>query len=636
VAFCVTGLSLQDAYWAFEDTGRIDHNNGHAMIDFGGQWVMGRMLVEGRGRDLYHRNVQRNLVHRWFPPDDENPDKPTNDAEQLMDWFMGQDTDTVAAESFGAIVLLSEALPQADPMVLNGLLSRAALEQVWQPPPAYGAASTVAPLAAADPLGAAALAVHAQQSWPDDRPRRVATVVVGGPLYPPINSLYFFPMGLMQPRDAYRLNQLANLLLAFLAGLGLRQLARGRVWWPLAAAWVIAFPGFKGTVSLGQNSALTLTIIVWGWLLIARGRPGWGGVVWGLLAFKPVWALAIFLVPLLTQRWRVCLTMIGTGVALALATLPFLGGLPDGVRVWKEWLQVGAEATRFYNIDENWIFLSRDLLSIPRRWMYSFEGPTWSRDPGLLAPAVVGWVFLVLVLELTVRLAVLRPSQARAATGPPAAFLFLAAWLTCFHFMYYDMVLAALPVFLLLTEPARFLRPKLLAIRPLSEAELGAGPATYYGPWVAEDWPPELPSLTARPGNMWVLNSLTLTLIAALFFVEHGLRNIAFKIAASGTFEISWPVGRMWEFRDPHLFATTFKGTPLDTFCLLALWLWCGWLWLWMPREAQRSGLNRAFGRGRVGENGPVHAAEFVELGADVGRPHERLADEHGSHPGGL
>ena len=27
-----------------------------------------------------------------------------------------------------------------------------------------------------------------------------------------------------------------------------------------------------------------------------------GGLVWGLLAFKPVWALAFFFVPLLTAR----------------------------------------------------------------------------------------------------------------------------------------------------------------------------------------------------------------------------------------------------------------------------------------------------------------------------------------------
>ncbi|MFM8274396.1 MAG: hypothetical protein ACKODX_18990, partial [Gemmata sp.] len=34
---------------------RADGNGGHAQIDFGGQWVMGRMLVTGNGRHLYHR-----------------------------------------------------------------------------------------------------------------------------------------------------------------------------------------------------------------------------------------------------------------------------------------------------------------------------------------------------------------------------------------------------------------------------------------------------------------------------------------------------------------------------------------------------------------------------------------------------
>jgi arabinofuranan 3-O-arabinosyltransferase len=54
-------------------------------------------------------------------------------------------------------------------------------------------------------------------------------------------------------------------------------------------------------------------------------------VVWGLLAFKPVWALAFFLVPLVTRRWRTCLAMAGTGAALALTTVPFVG--------WQCWLE---------------------------------------------------------------------------------------------------------------------------------------------------------------------------------------------------------------------------------------------------------------------------------------------------------
>ena len=41
--------------------------------------------------------------------------------------------------------------------------------------------------------------------------------------------------------------------------------------------------------------------------------------------------------------------------------------------------------------------------------------------------------------------------------GPAAAFLLLGAWLSCWHFMYYDVLLAALPVCLLFTDPRRYL-----------------------------------------------------------------------------------------------------------------------------------------------------------------------------------
>jgi arabinofuranan 3-O-arabinosyltransferase len=45
-----------------EERRRADGNAGHTQIDFGGQWVMGRMLVKGHGRELYHRQRQWEVV----------------------------------------------------------------------------------------------------------------------------------------------------------------------------------------------------------------------------------------------------------------------------------------------------------------------------------------------------------------------------------------------------------------------------------------------------------------------------------------------------------------------------------------------------------------------------------------------
>ncbi len=232
VAVVTMGLVLLNAWVSFNNTPehpRNDGNAGHTSIDFGGQWLMGRMLVEGHGRDLYNRKIQREVLLRAYPVEDEEPvgnraKDFKDDADNLMTWFMGTD-------------------------------------------------------------------------GTDD-----ATASVGGPLYPPINALVYYPLALLQPRWGYRVSQLFHLVLALLAGLAVRQLSEGRFWWPVATTLILIYPGFRGSIVLGQNAALTLTILLWGWVLIAKDRPGWGGIIWGLLAFKPVWALAFFLVPLVTGR----------------------------------------------------------------------------------------------------------------------------------------------------------------------------------------------------------------------------------------------------------------------------------------------------------------------------------------------
>src|SRR5205823_41960 len=82
---------------------------------------------------------------------------------------------------------------------------------------------------------------------------------------------------------------------------------------PVAFVLVILSPGFRGADQLGQNAPISLAVAVWGWVLAARGRQTWAGVVWGLFAFKPTLGMSLFLVPLVTGRWRLCLSMVLTG-----------------------------------------------------------------------------------------------------------------------------------------------------------------------------------------------------------------------------------------------------------------------------------------------------------------------------------
>jgi arabinofuranan 3-O-arabinosyltransferase len=531
------GVALYTGWIAFNTDQRPDGNLGHTTIDFGGQYLMGRMLVTGNGRDLYNRGVQRTVLQVAYPDTVKDAREANTDSENLMSWVMGQDDSDV--------------------------------------PTAFGVVLT--PLAATDPLSLIALelARQSESRWTDEQvARKGGKRQVGGPLYPPINAFIYAPLALLQPQAAYRVNQVLNVVLLFLAGLGVSVITRRGVWWPMAAFTMLIFPGAAGSLNLGQNAAHTLTIIVWGWALASRGRPGWGGVVWGLLAFKPVWALALFLVPLLSRRWRMCGMMIATGAGLAVATLPFVGW-----HTWLEWLHVGKLAAQVYNTDENWIFLSRDLLGIPRRWMLNFASgairePTWypppregmgviwhalfgdkSMPPWLL-PSVVGWVLVAFVLEVTLRTALLRRRQARATVGPPAAFLFLGAWLVCYHFMYYDVLLAVLPVLLLWHDPGEFLRPIYLVLWVERGKLAGDDLGGYHGPRLMWDLPPPPPPLPVSYRHIWLLNRVVPNLTVLV-------------IATQAVF--------------PLLGLGTFFGPPWDTFCLMALWLWCFITWMRLP-----------------------------------------------------
>jgi hypothetical protein len=570
LALMVAEISLYAAWHSFDNVyvggHRNDGTGGHATIDFGGQYLMGRLLIEGHGGELYNRSSQRLVLTEIYPPADQDPKAERTDAENLMYWMMGSD-DPQAPQLVASCLapLAAHDGPGAAALV-------AAEWQEWRSERPETVGSYLAPLAADNPLGAAVLFGATHPETAADRLHHTATRRVGGPLYPPINAFLNAPLALLPARTAYRVQQVNNILLAFLAGLGFSVLSRRGIWWPVASLAIILFPGFMGTLNLGQNATLTLTILVWGWALIARGRPGWGGAVWGLLAFKPVWAMVFFLLLLLTRRWRTCLTMLAVGAALGLVTLPWVG-----VHSWLDWLHVGKEAALLYNTDRNWVFLSRDLLGVPRRWLLDFQDPV-AREPvrypdphgpsgwwyylcgprpipGWLVPTLAGWGLLLAVLEVTVRLAVLRRGQARAVVGPPAAFLLFGAWLCCYHFMYYDVLLTALPVLVLFTEPARYLEPVYLVVVPLGRA-FGARLNGYHEPRPAGGVVPRPPLLQPGYRNIWVFNRMFPTLALVLLLTQPLV---------------------------PVLGLGGYFGPPWDTFVIMAMWLWAGWLWLRTP-----------------------------------------------------
>jgi len=550
---CAIGFGYR-AYTIFDvptsagpDRARPDGNNGHAQIDFGGQYLMGRMIVTGNGRRLYHRQVQWQVARDSFRVSDESrlqqqeaglpskwrklgraDEEWQHDYVNLMSWCMGCDHEPDAEQKRlgGATALLF-----AQPLPANPLVA-VAYERA--------AANAVTP------------EVVAKLNEP----------VIGGPLYPPVHALMYAPLALIdRPQDAYRVFQLISIALIPLAALGVKVLTRGRVWWSVATVLIFVHPGTRGGLDLGQNPCVTLCIVVWGWVLASRGRDGAGGAAWGLLAFKPVWAAALFLVPLLTGRWRFALAMVGTGAVLGAATIPLVG-----IENWFNWLQIGREASELYKHNENWISLSRDLQGIPRRAMFDFTKPDENRNKPI--HDTLGWSLWAAVMVPTVLIYVLRADR-RRATGTGAAFLFLGAYLTCFHFMYYDALISFVAVAVLLAEPRRLFRAKAFAVNP-EPVELGA---------------PESRALAAPPpaprpfGARMVgyVNSFPLTVLVALFVMENWIAGL--EIEATVGMRIlaqPGPDGRA-PTAGPRVFGDTSVRYPIDTFLLIALWGWCGY-----------------------------------------------------------
>ncbi|MGH7171845.1 MAG: glycosyltransferase family 87 protein, partial [Gemmataceae bacterium] len=278
-----------EAWKSFNEAERGDGNAGHTTIDFGGQWLMGRMLVEGQGRHLYDRHYLRPVAHNGYPagveraeatksdakdPKAAKSDAAKSDADSLMDWLAGTDDS------------------EAPPVV----------------------ASFLAPLAAQNGLEESAVLANAQRTWTEERLAHVTAPWIGGSLYPPVHALYYAPLSLLRPPIAYRVIQGFILVLVLFAGWVIQRMTEGRVWWPVASVFLMMFPGFSGCITLGQNGMFTLTVVLVGWWQLMRGREVLAGLCWGLLAFKPVWAAAFFLVPLLTARRRMAVSMALAGL----------------------------------------------------------------------------------------------------------------------------------------------------------------------------------------------------------------------------------------------------------------------------------------------------------------------------------
>ncbi len=353
----------------------------------------------------------------------------------------------------------------------------------------------------------------------------LSKVVVEGPLYPPTAGLLYCPLANLPPQPAHAVAALLYVELAFLVGWLLRFITHGRLKAGEASLLVMLFPNFPVSVVLGQNSIITLTIITASWALLTRARDRGAtyceylaGLVWALLAYKPVFAVSLILVPIVLWRWRMLIGIVVGTLLFVGVTLPCL--LPpeerylwewnkttqhwdwalDRARInaaldpWWRWMEVGNHAADMYTNDRNWVWMSRDLASLPRRAMWDGEhfrahmryvlgiDRNWNIDLHQdvhaakdLAPICLGLLAVAGLTTISVCVAAARRRQKRQIADEDAssfanlqtaignrqyslardAFVHLGAIFTTYHFMHYDLLLCALPVALLIENAAQ-------------------------------------------------------------------------------------------------------------------------------------------------------------------------------------
>jgi len=251
--------------------------------------------------------------------------------------------------------------------------------------------------------------------------------------YPPFFLLIAAPLARLPYLPALVVWQILTLLL-YLAAMALLlrrsadpALARDRLW-PLLA---LGFTAVFVNLTHGHNGFLTAALFAAAIALLDE-RPLLSGMLFGLLAYKPQFALVIPLALIAAGRWRTVLAAAATVVALALAVTAVFGA-----GVWPAFL----ESTHFTRV----VVLEQGSTGFNK--IQSIFA--WARMWG--APVSLAYAAQALV-TLLVAFSLVRLWRSAAATGYKGAALCLAALLTTPYSLDYDLMLLAPAIALLAAE----------------------------------------------------------------------------------------------------------------------------------------------------------------------------------------
>lgn len=197
--------------------------------------------------------------------------------------------------------------------------------------------------------------------------------------YPPAIALLYAPFTALEFRWSFLLH---TLLMVGAVALSLHLLKPGFPWlrdhMPEAlAAALFFYPLMRATLG-GQNTALSLLLLVATWRLVADGRWMAAGIALAALFYKPQYAVPLAGLFFLDRRWRV-LVGVGLGLVIAYALNASLMGVDWPFTWWNqavEFARLDAAVNRFNSVS----------------WVGFFQAVRGPSDPLGLA---IGWALAV-------------------------------------------------------------------------------------------------------------------------------------------------------------------------------------------------------------------------------------------------
>jgi hypothetical protein len=167
-------------------------------------------------------------------------------------------------------------------------------------------------------------------------------------LYPPHYLLILLPFGLLPPFAG-----LASFLLLSFAALAAALLSwarNGTERW-LFCISVLVSPAAAIVVCLGQNTFLSCALLVGGFAAVSARRPVLGGILLGLLSYKPQLFLMVPVALVAQRQWRVLASLCATGVVLVIVSTGLFG-----IGIWRDWLSIMTAPSA---LTERWSSIAR-------------------------------------------------------------------------------------------------------------------------------------------------------------------------------------------------------------------------------------------------------------------------------------